>query len=423
MPNHDIASCRTDAPSLNRAQRDLLHVFRAVVNGRTPDTPPTDWAAVQHLACLHELDAYLFPAVRNWPDACRPPQPLLDEWRRTFLSRTVAAVRTSRQIGELLAALHAADVPTMPLKGAWLAEHVYDDIAFRPMHDIDLLIRPDRLLAARRAMAAAGYLACEPAEPSPWCKDQHFRHPARALGVELQWHLWTTGHQELTEPALDRFWSQPLPAQVAGQPAMALPPARHLIYLTYHLLAHHWWVPLRTHLDLVLLGRRYGDSLSSDDLAAEAHAWQLGFRAPFVWRVAHDLCDAPVPAALTGWTPPDADGLKNKRSAAAKAALQEIPLRVNMSVSLADFQRAPAWRRPALALRLVFLPVGALRVAHPRAMRRFGLIGGYAARLVDLLHRRMRALLPGATRRTEVFKAINDMSTRLDLDRWLRAQE
>jgi hypothetical protein len=423
MQNNDPATSRTDAPNLTCGQRDLLHVFRAVVNGRTPDIPPTDWATVWHLACIHELDAYLFPAVRNWPDACRPPQPLLDEWRRTFLSRTAAAVRTSRQIGELLAALHAADVPTMPLKGAWLAEHVYDDIAYRPMHDIDLLIRPDRLPAARCAMAAAGYLACEPAEPSPWSKDQHFRHPTFALGVELQWHLWTTGHQELAEPALDRVWSQPLPVQVAGQPALALPPARHLIYLTYHLLAHHWRVPLRTHLDLVLLGRRYGNSLSIDDLTTEAHAWQLGFRAPFVWRVAHDLCDAPMPAALTGWTPPDADGLKNKRSAAMTAALPESPPRVDMSVSLSDFQQAPAWRRPSLALRLVFLPVGALRVAHPLAMRRFGWIGGYTARLVDLLYRRMRDLLPGATHRAEVVKAAHDMSARLDLDRWLRAQE
>lgn len=423
MKNNGIAPRCTDLPDLTTGQRDLLRVLQAVVNNRPPDTPPTDWMALLRLAYFHELDAYLFPAVRGWSDACRPPQPLLDEWRRIFLNRAAAAVRTSRQISELLAAMHAANVPTMPLKGAWLAEHVYDDIAYRPMHDLDLLIRPDHLPAARCALAAAGYLACDQVEPSPWCKDQHFRHPTHALGVELQWQLWTASHDQLMEPDMDHFWSQTIPVKVAGQPAMALPPARHLIYLIYHLLAHHWRLPLRAHLDLVLLGRRYGGSMSIDDLTAEAHVCGLGFRAPFVWRVAHDLCHAPVPATLTDWTPPEADWLKNKRSAAIMAALPESAPLVDMSVSLSDFHQASVCKRLALVLRLVFLPRGALRFAHPLATRRFGLIGGYTARLYDLLHRRTHDLLPGTTHRASLLAAINDMSARLRLDRWLRAQE
>lgn len=423
MKGGGVKTRGASVPELTSVQRDLLHVLQAAVNSRAPDGAPADWQAVWRLACVHELDAYLFSAVCAWPATCRPPQPLVEEWRRAFLTRTVAAVRASWQLGELLAALHAAGVQAMPVKGAWLAEHAYDDTAHRPMHDLDLLVRQDQLAAARRAFAAAGYRTSDPAEPGAWCKDQHFRHPDYALGAELQWQVWTARHAQLTAPDMDRFWSQTLPTTVAGQQAVALPPARHVLYLIYHLLAHHWLLPARAHLDLVQLGRRYAASLPTDALATEARAWGLAFRAPFVWRVAHDLCGAIPPAPAAGWAPTDTRWLQNERSAAVAAALPESPARVNMSPSFSDFHQTALWRRPAMVLRLVFLPAEVLRLAHPLATRRFGLVGGYAARVGDRMCRRARDLLPGAARRVAVDAAAADMAARLRLDRWLQAQE
>jgi hypothetical protein len=76
-----------------------------------------------------------------------------------------------------------------------------------------------------------------------------------------------------------------------------------------------------------------------------------------------------------------------------------------------------------VAAEAVFRPADALRTAYPRATRRFGLAGGYTARLADLLRRRARDVLPAGRRGAAVDAAAADMAARLRLDRWLRAQE
>jgi hypothetical protein len=402
----------------------LRRVLRAVVvSGEALDAAPVAWPDVWQQACLHDLDAYLFPAVRVWPDGLRPPPPLLERAQQAFRARAVAAVRTNRQLGALLGALRAAGVAAIPLKGSWLAEQVYDDIVCRPMNDIDVLVRPADAAAAGHALEAAGYVATDAGIPDGWSKERHFRHPRERVGVELQWHVWHSTHSFLRPPDVERLWSSASRAVIAGVEVPVLAPAAHAVYLIYHLLAHQWRFPARAHLDLVLLGRRHAQALSVEALAAEARAWGLGFSAPFVWRVAHDLCGVEPVASLANWAPGDAAWMRAERRAALALALPENPWRVEMSQRLCEFRMAPWWRRLALGAQMIVLSPESLRHAHPVAMRYGGLPGGYAARAWDLAVRRTRDLLPVGWRRAAVAAAGDDMAARLRLDRWLQAQE
>lgn len=58
---------------------------------------------------------------------------------------------------ELLAALKAADVPAIPMKGPVLANRLYGGLHHRPFGDIDVLVRPDHIAPAIQVVISLGY--------------------------------------------------------------------------------------------------------------------------------------------------------------------------------------------------------------------------------------------------------------------------
>ena len=101
---------------------DLQRLLQAVIEGRAVGTPPADWPRTLALARSHHLDAFLFDTVAAWPAELRPEAALMEEWTRRQRSQVVGTYRIRAQRAELLAALKAADVAAIPIKGAWLAE-------------------------------------------------------------------------------------------------------------------------------------------------------------------------------------------------------------------------------------------------------------------------------------------------------------
>ena len=404
------------------AVADLRRALRAVIEGHAVEGPPVNWARTLPLARRHQLDAFLFDAVAAWPAGQGPDAALLPEWVRLQRSRVAAAVRMQKQRAVVLAALRAAGVAAMPIKGIWLAEHVYADIVQRPMSDMDLLVRPAQIDAAQRVMEGLGYAAARENRVGGWGKERLFIHPQWRCGVEVQWALWHPSHGLAPEQDLERLWNAAGAGCISGVEVQLLPQAAQLVYLAYHLQAHQWRFPARAHLDLVLLGRRFAAELSAAGLDAEARAWGLGFRAPFVWRVAHDLCGVEPPPSLAAWTRPLETCVAERRAALA-VALPEAGQVVAMSRLLSEFRQVSWWRRAAVGLRAILIPPAKIRHTYPAATRRGGLAGGYAARATDLVRRRMRDAFPVGACRQRVDRSADDMASRVRLESWLKEQE
>src|SRR6185503_4889983 len=66
-------------------------------------------------------------------------------------------VAVYEQLREILQALNRAGVNAIVLKGAALAAGIYQNIATRPMKDLDVLIRKDKLPLAEATLASLGY--------------------------------------------------------------------------------------------------------------------------------------------------------------------------------------------------------------------------------------------------------------------------
>ena len=84
--------------------------------------------------------------------------------------------------------------PVIPLKGAFLAEAVYGDIALRPMADFDLLVKPPDLPRAVEILRQLGYESEQPFDPAAQRAGFQDMPPMRRPGgavVELHWTLVT----------------------------------------------------------------------------------------------------------------------------------------------------------------------------------------------------------------------------------------
>jgi hypothetical protein len=87
-----------------------------------------------------------------------PTDAVVDGLRLMFLRATVRNLVLNAQVSSLSQAFEEAKLPGLFVKGAILAMVVYTDPAFRPMGDIDIVVRPDREDETLRVLEKLGYV-------------------------------------------------------------------------------------------------------------------------------------------------------------------------------------------------------------------------------------------------------------------------
>ena len=149
-------------------------------------------------------------------------------------------VRTLHRVFDLL---EASDVRALPYKGPALQAAVHDDIAFREVADLDVLVPRTDIRAARAALLEAGF------EPWDELDDLALRTPVggpqhtvavsdSGVIVELHWQV-ATGH--FTFPVdFERLWAGRETVDVGGETLPTMRSADHLALLSVHGNKHCW---------------------------------------------------------------------------------------------------------------------------------------------------------------------------------------
>ena len=139
------------------------------------------------------------------------------------------------------------DIPLMPLKGSILSVEYYEKAAWRPMADVDLLIRPDDLTTAAKLLRQLGYEQTivhwkhtEFVKPdNRRVVSKMYEHPDNPRGLEI--HLLC--RETFGGPTIDltkMMWQNASVGELLGEPAML--PQHEALWL--HLLLHatyHVW--------------------------------------------------------------------------------------------------------------------------------------------------------------------------------------
>lgn len=138
-------------------------------------------------------------------------------------------------VERLRAASVQFDVPLVFLKGASLITWLYDDIALRPMSDIDVLTRPDALEEAILAIRSAGFVQADGVArhvtfilPPNTVVDMRGEHPDNPIKLEL--------HPRISNTLPRQTWD----ITALFQPVLQHAPAGRPCHVTefIHLLQH-----------------------------------------------------------------------------------------------------------------------------------------------------------------------------------------
>lgn len=205
-------------------------------------------------------------------------------------------------LGEVLRRLASEGVSVIVLKGAALAEVVYGDIALRPMRDLDLLVRPEDLPAARQLMVALGYAspgaAIGPGRPRA---DDHaealLKQGIIDIPVELHWRLVGSRPQQQVV-STDWVWETALPARIGDAPARMLGPEAQVFHLCAHLLLHHGGRGLLWLHDVAEVITFYRARIDWGQVLARAETYNLVLSVQQILSQVADEWRAPIPTAV-----------------------------------------------------------------------------------------------------------------------------
>jgi hypothetical protein len=260
-----------------------------------------DWDRVIAVARQHDLAPTLHARLKE--RGLTPPSAAAERLRRLYLFSAARNIRLFQELGAILRALGAADIPVIVLKGASLAESVYGNIALRPMVDVDLLVKPDDMPRALGVLQAIGYApqhSFDPvAEQAAFC---HMPPLYKAGGPMLELH-WTIAaafyHVRFTRDDLEQLWARATPATIGGESVLVLEPTDLLLHLCVHAsILHRFDGPgLRWFVDLARVIGQYRDAVDWEQFTARANRWGAANGVRLALQLAKEWTSAAVPAS------------------------------------------------------------------------------------------------------------------------------
>jgi hypothetical protein len=209
------------------------------------------WLAGERLESAHVSERRLLPAVyRNMVRLGTEDTELgrlrgihRQDWYRNQLLFDAA--------GQLVAALEAADIPTLVLKGAALVTLHYRDAGSRAMGDVDVLVPPELAARAIELAVDEGWHADPPAPPDVLTIFHAWTFSDGGAGVvDLHWRAFP--HSRADERDL---WENTVPLELGAARTRALCPAYELAHVIVHGLAWNVVSPVRWIPDVVAVLR------------------------------------------------------------------------------------------------------------------------------------------------------------------------
>jgi hypothetical protein len=191
---------RTLAESVPPAAAVLVACGRDPADPRTPIAlrdalaRVTDWGQLGEAAMRHGMAGLLHRRVVGaCPDAV--PGIVLGTWRQRALVIAQRSLRMQRQLLALLESLTAGGVQALVLKGPAFSRQLYGDADLRHFTDLDVLVRPGDVAAARDVALANGFVDRLPfdivSEAVLQTGEQEigFAQPTTGLLLDLHWRV------------------------------------------------------------------------------------------------------------------------------------------------------------------------------------------------------------------------------------------
>ncbi len=250
-----------------------------------------DWDQFLHLADEELVSPLLFEILRGRQIIPRAVEESLAQKHDYHARRNLFLLH---ELGQIVASMNSANVEVIVLKGAALSESIYDNIALRPMRDLDLLIRSEQLPAALRLLASQGYEQISVLDRDSYPVGLN-KPGIEAVFIELHRSLFHSLYYQ-QHLSLDWFWETARPVTQASQTMRVLGIEAQILHLCGHIALHHLNDPKLLWLnDLAELINDQKEQISWDLLLDKAQTFQLVLPLRHVLMPLAQEWNAPVP--------------------------------------------------------------------------------------------------------------------------------
>ena len=263
-----------------------------------------NWNSLLERAQKEKIAPLLYVHIQNQSLPLKMPSVSLARLKEIYYTSSTKNILLFEQLKTILESLQKAKIKTIVLKGAFLAEHIYENIALRPMSDVDILIKKQDLFQANDVLQSLDYITPPYYEAfahkkNPTCLNTIMytsRNPFN-VDVHLHWHLVNA-----TQPLgglinrfdMQRIWDRMFPIKVGGADTFTLLPEHLIIYLAHHNFKH-FFSQLIYLLDMVKVLEYYQDNINWEFLTEEARRFGLLFTLYCALHFVSEFLHCPIP--------------------------------------------------------------------------------------------------------------------------------
>jgi hypothetical protein len=202
-----------------------------------------DWDLLSELVSRHRVTLLVYrkllsiaPEVLN-----RPGGAAIARQARAVAARSL---RLTGELVRLLAAFESKGIAAIPIKGPLLALSSSGDLASREFDDLDILVRPREIQAARAVLVSLGYTpehVLDPEQEAAFIRSEHaFRYMREhdQMVVELHWRLQD---RYLSFPFdTEELWNRASTVSLFGHRVRCLTVEDTILFLCMHGAKHSW---------------------------------------------------------------------------------------------------------------------------------------------------------------------------------------
>ena len=259
----------------------VFQIARAYINGAYPGKSANaipdrfDWELFKGCLLYHGIGGMAFPVLDQSGDSVQAD--ILAFVKNQYYLTLMRSQLLWKEFLIIAKAFNRAHIAMVPLKGIALLAGIYRDMPLRTMRDIDILVAPRDLSAARSVIESLDYtLNLDGLKPSYWY--DHFelqftrRHAQKTMHVDLHYAFSVKQPLAKIVPAL---WDRSRITRI-DDTEIRLPSIEDIIVgLAVHQRTFGNPASQKNPLDLALIMKKYSGKIDWDYLTERARAGQI----------------------------------------------------------------------------------------------------------------------------------------------------
>jgi hypothetical protein len=260
----------------------------------------SDWDELLRQSVRHGLTPYVYHRLKAIRPAPLIPEPVGRKLREITYYCASRNMRLFHDLEVVLRTLHEGGIPVIVLKGAYLAEAVYDNISLRQMSDLDIMVKKSDLEGAASHVRSLGYSQSSDFWSESYLRVRRHLAPFYKHGsapIEIHWTIISPEEPFDVNP--DRLWRNARAVTIAGVETLGLSLEDMLLHLCVNnLYQDRFLAGLKGCNDISVTVKRFQNEIDWEKLRVHAREWKAEKAVYIMMVLVRDLYGVYMPDSV-----------------------------------------------------------------------------------------------------------------------------